>query len=81
MTPVLNASLRMFNSYTESSSYTIHTLQPIPRRNLELARRDKFKPDSGRLVGRRKRGCLGHVAKPPEAFLWAQGYSRKSGDS
>lgn len=74
-------TIRMFNSYTESRSYTIHISQPIPRKNLELARRDEFKPDSERLVGRRKRGCLGHVAKPPEAVLWTQGYSRRSGDS
>lgn len=37
-------------------NHTIYTSQPIPRRHLELARRDKFKPDSRRQEGEREGG-------------------------
>ena len=58
-------------------NYTIYISHPIPRRYLELAKRDKFKPGSRRLEGRRE-GAVRVQPKQQEHSSGHQGTRGKS---
>ena len=72
--PVLNANIRMFNSYAESLK--LHNLHftPHPQKVPGASQKRQIQARLKK-VGRKKRRCCARAAKATGAFLWAPGYS------